>query len=167
MLKRKILNDLIEWKNRINKKSLIVSGARQVGKTFIIERFGSLYYEETVEINFKETPSAKDIFSGDLDVETLIMSLKFRFPDRKINPGKTLLFFDEIQECSEAVTALKFLTADKRFDVVVSGSLLGIDYNRASSYPVGYVDHLHMYALDFEEFLPPVRLPDNNGFGTM
>lgn len=153
MLKRKILHSLTCWKAEENKKCLILSGARQVGKTYIIEQFGSDFYEEMIEINFKEQPSAKEIFSGDLDVDTLVMALRFRFPDKKIQPGKTLLFLDEIQECSEAITSLKFFTICQQYDVIASGSLLGIDYRRASSYPVGYVDYLHMYGLDFEEFL--------------
>ncbi|MBR1743678.1 MAG: ATP-binding protein [Lachnospiraceae bacterium] len=153
MLKRKILHSLARWKAERNKKCLILSGARQVGKTYSIEKFGSDFYEEMIEINFKEQPSAKEIFSGDLDVDTLILALRFRFPDKKIQPGKTLLFLDEIQECSEAITSLKFFTICHQYDVIASGSLLGIDYRRASSYPVGYVDYLHMYGLDFEEFL--------------
>lgn len=79
--------------------------------------------------------------------------MRFRFPEKKILPGKTLIFLDEIQECQEAITSLKFWAIDNRYDVIVSGSLLGIDYKRASSYPVGYVDYLRMYGIDFEEFL--------------
>ena len=153
MLQRKIFTELRKWKESGNKKSLIVQGARQVGKTYAIERFGKEEYDEIVEINFKETPSAAGIFSGDLDVDTMITGLRFRFPDKKMIPGKTLIFLDEIQECEEAVTSLKFWTIDGRFDVIASGSLLGIDYKRASSYPVGYVDYIKMYGLDFEEFL--------------
>ena len=136
MLERKVTNDLIKWKNNNNKKSLVVRGARQVGKTYIIERFGELCYKEVLEINFKEMPSAADVFSGDLDVDTLVMALRFRFPDKKIVPGDTLIFLDEIQECEEAITSLKFWTKDSRYDVIVSGSMLGIDYKRASSFPV-------------------------------
>ncbi len=153
MLKRKISDELKHWVTHKNKKCLVVQGARQTGKTFIIERFAEDNYEEYVEINFKQTPSAAEIFSGDLTVENMVMSLRFRFPDKKISPEKTLLFFDEIQECEEAITALKFWALDNRYDVIASGSLLGIDYKRASSYPVGYVDYLRMYGLDFEEFL--------------
>ena len=141
------------WKEKKNKKCLVVQGARQTGKTFVIERFAEENYEEYVEINFKETPSAAEIFSGDLTVDNMIMSLRFRFPEKKLIPGKTLIFLDEIQECGEAITSLKFWALDNRYDVIASGSLLGIDYNRASSYPVGYVDYLKMYGLDFEEFL--------------
>lgn len=153
MLKRKISASIKEWIETKNKKCLVVRGARQTGKTYTIEQFAKENYEEFVEINFKEMPSAADIFSGDLTVNNMIMAIRFRFPDKKVIPGKTLIFLDEIQECSEAITSLKFWALDNRFDVIASGSLLGIDYNRASSYPVGYVDYLHMYGIDFEEFL--------------
>jgi len=153
MLKRKITNEIKKWTETKNKKCLVIQGARQTGKTFIIERFAESNYEEFLEINFKEMPSARDIFSGDLKVNEMIMAMRFRFPEKKIMPGKTLLFFDEIQECEEAITSLKFWAIDNRFDVISSGSLLGIDYKRASSYPVGYVDYLKMTGLDFEEFL--------------
>ena len=153
MLERKITNQLEKWKSTKTKKCLLVQGARQVGKTYIVEQFGRENYEEMLEINFKEHPDAAEIFSGDLSVDSLIMSIRFRFPNRKLSPGKTLIFFDEIQECEEAITSLKFWALDGRYDVIASGSMLGIDYKRASSYPVGYVDHLQMYGLDFEEFL--------------
>ena len=130
-----------------------MSGARQVGKTYAVERFGRESYPELVTVNFKETPSASGIFQGDLTVDRMVQALRFRLPNREVAPGRTLLFLDEIQECPEAITSLKFWTADGRYDVVASGSLLGIDYNRPSSYPVGYVDHLTLHGLDFEEFL--------------
>ncbi len=153
MLKRKAASFIENWIKTKNKKCLVVQGARQTGKTYIIEQFAKDNYEELVEINFKQMPSAAEIFMGDLTVENMVMSLRFRFPDKKIVPGKTLIFFDEIQECQEAITSLKFWAVDNRYDVITSGSLLGIDYKRASSYPVGYVDYLKMYGIDFEEFL--------------
>lgn len=153
MLRRKVIQELKDWKARPDRKALVVQGARQVGKTYAIREFGHSNYEEVVEINFKEAPSAVDIFSGDLDVDTLLTALRFRFPDRQFVPGKTLIFLDEIQECGEAITSLKFWTEDHRYDVIASGSLPGIDYKRPSSYPVGYVDYVKMYGLDFEEFL--------------
>lgn len=153
MLKRKAAALIKKWVDGKDKKCLIVQGARQTGKTFIIEKFAEENYEEILEINFKQLPSAADIFSGDLTVENMVMAMRFRFPEKKIVQGKTLIFLDEIQECPEAITALKFWATDNRYDVIASGSLLGIDYNRASSYPVGYVDYLRMYGLDFEEFL--------------
>lgn len=153
MLKRKATKDIKKWVESKDKKCLVVQGARQTGKTYIIERFAEDNYEEYVEINFKQMPSARDIFSGDLTVANMVMAMRFRFPEKKIAPGKTMIFLDEIQECQEALTSLKFWALDNRFDVIASGSLLGIDYKRASSYPVGYVDYLKMDGLDFEEFL--------------
>ncbi|MBO4899352.1 MAG: ATP-binding protein [Lachnospiraceae bacterium] len=153
MLKRKITERLKEWKNNKDKNCLVVRGARQTGKTYIIERFAEDEYEEVIEINFKEMPSASDIFAGDLDVQSMITALRFRFPEKKLDPHKSLIFLDEIQECENAITSLKFWAIDNRYDVICSGSLLGIDYKRPSSYPVGYVDHIDMYGLDFEEFL--------------
>ena len=153
MLKRKAAALIKKWNDLKDKKCLVVQGARQTGKTYIIERYAEENYEEYVEINFKQTPSAAEIFSGDLTVDNMIMAMRFRFPEKKIQPGKTLIFLDEIQECQEAITSLKFWAIDNRYDVIVSGSLLGIDYKRASSYPVGYVDYIKMNGLDFEEFL--------------
>ena len=161
MLKRKIINELKNWKEHKNKKCLVVQGARQTGKTFSVELFGKSEYDEIVEINFKETPSAAEIFDGDLSVDNMIMALRFRFPDKKIMAEKTLIFLDEIQECEEAITSLKFWAIDNRYDVIASGSLPGIDYKRASSYPVGYVDYLNMYGLDFEEYLWAMGINDD------
>lgn len=153
MLKRKITHSIKKWVDSKSRKCLVIQGVRQTGKTYIVERFAEENYEEIVEINFKQIPSAMDIFSDDLTVDNMIMAMRFRFPEKKIIPGKTLIFLDEIQECQEAITSLKFWALDNRFDVIASGSLLGIDYKRASSYPVGYVDYLKMYGIDFEEFL--------------
>lgn len=153
MLKRKIENILLDWKKQTSKKCLVVDGARQVGKTFAIKQFGENYYDELFYINFKETPSAMDSFTGDLDVNTLIFNFKLQNKNVSLFPEKTLIFLDEIQECEQALTSLKFWTIDGRYDVIASGSMLGIDYKRASSYPVGYIETQMMYGLDFEEFL--------------
>ncbi|WP_029318882.1 ATP-binding protein [Butyrivibrio sp. AE3004] len=161
MLKRKVTEQLKNWISAKDKKCLIVKGARQTGKTYIIEQFARDNYEETVEINFKETPSAAEIFSGDLTVDSMVMALRFRFPEKKIVPDKTLIFLDEIQECPEAITSLKFWATDNRYDVIASGSLLGIDYKRSSSYPVGYVDYITMHGLDFEEYLWGLGISDD------
>ena len=161
MLKRKVLEQLKNWTETRKKKCLIVRGARQTGKTFIIEHFAKENYEELLEINFKQAPSAAAIFSGDLAVDDMVMAMRFRYPEKKIDPDRTLIFLDEIQECEEAVTSLKFWALDNRYVVIASGSLLGIDYNRASSYPVGYVDYLDMYGLDFEEFLWGLGITDD------
>ena len=161
MLKRKVSAQLARWIGTKSRKCLIVQGARQSGKTYAVERFAEKNYEETIEINFKETPSSAEVFSGDLSVDSMVMALRFRFPDKKILPEKTLIFLDEIQECPEAITSLKFWALDNRYDVIVSGSLLGIDYKRASSYPVGYVDYVTVHGLDFEEFLWGIGIADD------
>ena len=153
MLKRKATDYIKNWINTKDRKCLVVQGARQTGKTYTIERFAEENFEELLEINFKQMPSAMDIFAGDLTVDNMIMAMRFRFPEKKIIPGKTLIFLDEIQECQEAITSLKFWAIDNSYDVITSGSLLGIDYKRASSYPVGYVDYLKIHGMDFEEFL--------------
>ena len=153
MLLRKITSALLQWKNKEKKKCLLVQGARQVGKTFSIHAFGKISYKEVLEINLKESRQDQLIFSGNLDVDTLIQAIRFRYPHLKLIPGETLIFLDEIQECPEAITSLKFWTLDGRYDVIASGSLLGVDANRSSSYPVGYVEYLRMTGLDFEEYL--------------
>ena len=160
MLKRKIFNNLLIWKKKKDKKCLVVQGARQVGKTFAIRAFGNENYEEVLEINFKESPGLKEIFSADLDTDSMLLAMAFRFPDKKIRPETTLIFLDEIQECPEAITSLKFWTEDGRYDVIASGFMLGIDYHRPSSYPVGYVEYLRMYSLDLEEFLWALQIND-------
>ena len=160
MLKRKIINELLKWKENENKKALVVTGPRQCGKTTAIRYFGAKNYRYVLEINFKETPDMAEMFRGNLNVDTLIMGMQFRFPDIVIDPRQTLIFLDEIQECAEAVTSLKFWTEDHRYNVICSGSLLGIDYNRASSYPVGYVDYIHMHSMDFEEYLWAVSISE-------
>jgi len=136
VLKRKIANDLNEWKKRENKLCLLVKGARQVGKTFIIDEFAHENYKHYTRINFDENPAYKAIFDGDLDVETLIKQISLRVPNAELIPNETLIFLDEIQNCPRARTALKFLAIDKRFDVIASGSMLGIHYKDVPSYPV-------------------------------
>jgi len=153
MLRRKIADELLKWKNREDKMCLVVKGARQVGKTFSIDKFARENYAYYTYINFDENPTYRAIFDGDLDVETLIKQISLRVPGAELVQGETLLFFDEIQNCPRARTALKFFAIDKRFDIIASGSLLGINYKDVPSYPVGYVEHLEMYSLDFEEFL--------------
>ena len=153
MLKRKIYDDLLHWKSRNDKQCLVVKGARQVGKSFIIELFARENYKYYKTLDFEKNPAYRVIFDGDLDINTIIKQISLRVPEVELIPGETLLFFDEIQSCPRARTALKFLTQDGRFDVIASGSLLGINYKEVSSYPVGYVEHLEMHSLDFEEFL--------------
>ncbi len=153
VLKRKIADDLVSWKLRDDRLCLLVKGARQVGKTFTIEAFAREHYKHYIRMNFDENPAYMKIFEGDLDVETLIKQISLRVPNAALVPDESLIFLDEIQNCPRARTALKFLALDKRFDVIASGSMLGIHYKDVPSYPVGYVETIDMYSLDFEEFL--------------
>ena len=156
MLKRKILDKLLEWKSNKEKKSLIIEGARQVGKTFIINYFGNNYYEQFIYINFLSNPKYKEIFIDNIDFKNVINKLR-RYPEFKnINfDNECLLFIDEIQECPEAITSLKFLTINEKFNVIASGSYLGLKFNKNAnfSYPVGYIEVIKLNPLDFEEFL--------------
>ena len=161
MLKRKAYSSLLEWKKKHDKKCLMVKGARQVGKTFLIREFGKREYQSFIEINFIKNPSTKDIFEGDIDAETICKRMTANIPGIELKPKKTLIFLDEIQACGRARSALKFLAEDGRFDVIASGSLLGLTYGEdgdplvetPESNPTGYEDFLTMYSLDFEEFL--------------
>ena len=136
-MKRKIERQLWEWKNNHERTCLLVKGARQVGKTYSIDRFARENYKHYTYLNFDENPAYKTIFDGDLDVETLIKQISLRVPDAELEEGETILFLDEIQNCPRARTALKFLALGGRFDVVASGSMLGIHYKDVPSYPVG------------------------------
>lgn len=153
MLERKITQKLLEWKKEEKKPCLLIRGARQVGKTFIIDKFARENYDNYIYINFELMPEYKKIFERNLDIKTLIMKLEVTFPDIKIEPNKTILFLDEIQSCPNARTALKSFALDGRIDVISSGSLLGLYYKEVSSYPVGYERTIDLYPLDFEEFL--------------
>ena len=152
MLRRKIENKMLEWKNNHQNIALIVLGARQVGKTYIINKFALDNYSKVISLNFLEHPDYIDIFDGGLDCETIIKQITLRIPNAYIEDGKTVIFLDEIQACPNAITALKFMAMDNRFDVIASGSLLGVSYDRVASFPVGYVERLEMNSLDFEEF---------------
>lgn len=161
MLNRKITQQLMEWKNRENHMCLLVEGARQVGKTFSIDQFAKSNYKYYVYINFEQMIDAKVAFEHDLDVDTILMNLSIHYPHMQFIPHETILFFDEIQSCPQARTSLKFFTLDKRYDVIASGSLLGINYKDVSSYPVGYEEHLQLLSLDFEEFLWALNIQAN------
>lgn len=162
MLKRKITNDLIQWYNNQNKQSLIIEGARQVGKTFIIKKFAEEYYKKQfIEINFIFQPQMKELFDGDISPDSLYLKLSLLYRDQFSSSNKILLFLDEIQACPNAITALKSFTLDGRIDVIASGSLLGVHYNQVTSFPVGHVQRLTLYPLDFEEFLWAMKHEDS------
>lgn len=161
MLKRKMYDKLLKWKNSRGKECLLIRGARQVGKTYLVRCFGRKEYESFIEINFHMQSDLKLIFSGNRSAEEIYKRMTANIPGIKLIPGKTLIFLDEIQKCADARTALKFLAEDGRFDVIASGSLLGLAYGKdddreveeVESVPVGYEKPVTMYSLDFEEFL--------------
>lgn len=152
-LRRKIDSFLTEWKNSENRKPLIVKGPRQVGKTESIRRFAMEAYRNVVYINFVEEPKYKKITEDGYKTEDIIRNISRIDPEKRFEEGETLLFFDELQEYPEIATALKFFCIDGRFDVICSGSLLGIHYKRIESNSVGYKSDYDMYSMDFEEFL--------------
>ena len=151
MLKRKIDNFLINWKNDKDHNPLIVYGARQIGKTTSIKEFGKTY-KHFIEINFIENPEYEQAFSS-FNVNEIIKKLSFINPDFVFEPHETLILFDEIQEYMNATTSLKFFKLDGRYDVICSGSVLGVNSSQISSVSVGFKDEYIMYPLDFEEFL--------------
>lgn len=161
MLKRKIYEDLLEWKAKKSRECLLVQGARQIGKTFIIEDFGKKHYASYIYLNFYQNPEHKKIFDGSLEAPEIYKKISLYVNGVKFIERDTLIFLDEIQDCPNARTALKFLAIDDRYDVIASGSLLGLHYKEMASIPVGYERTLEMYSLDFEEFLWAVgKTPD-------
>lgn len=152
-LKRKIDDFLIEWKNSKNKLPLIVKGARQIGKTNAIRNFGQNYYETFIEINFVLEPEFKSIFKRTFNVDEIIKEITMRRPEINLKPNNTLIFFDEMQECVSTATSLKSFKEDGRYDVICSGSLMGINYKKIESNSVGNKQDYIMHSMDFEEFL--------------
>ena len=156
MLKRKIEQRLTEWKNTQNKKPLIIKGCRQCGKTFSVLEFAKRNYTHVVYLNFFENPDYTSVFAGSLEIDNIIMMLSALLGKSAVFvPGETVIVLDEIQDCPEARTALKFFRIDGRFDVIGTGSLLGVKgYGKEpKSIPVGSETVIDMYPLDFEEFL--------------
>ncbi len=136
-LKRKIDDYLIEWKNSKDKLPLIVKGARQIGKTNAIEYFANSKYENFVNINFVLQPEYKTIFDDGFSVDKIISNISIINNDFVFDPGKTLIFFDEMQDCINCATSLKAFNIDKRYDVICSGSMMGINYKEIESNSVG------------------------------
>ena len=152
-LKRKIDDFLIEWKNSENRLPLIVKGARQIWKTNAIRNFGENYYETFIEINFALEPEFKSIFKRTFNVDEIIKEITMRRPEINLKPNSTLIFFDEMQECVSTATSLKSFREDGRYDVICSGSLMGINYKKIESNSVGNKQDYVMRSMDFEEFL--------------
>ena len=159
MLARSVTKSLEAWYGEPRRKALMVTGARQVGKTYSVREFAAAHYRVLLEINFAETPSAKAIFDGDLDAETVIANLT-AFSHTPLSPGETLVFLDEIQECPNARAAMKFLVEDGRFDYIESGSLLGVLYKDVPSLPVGYEQTIRMFPLTLLEFFRALGVQD-------
>lgn len=144
---------LYKWKEGKRRKPLIIEGARQVGKTWLMKEFGRQAYEDTVYINFDSNSKMSELFSSDLNTDRLIMGIEL-YAGRKINPNRTLLIFDEVQEVPRALSSLKYFYEDSpQYHIVCAGSLPGIALHEGTSFPVGKVDFLSLYPLSFKEFL--------------
>lgn len=150
---REAIEKLYKWKKSKHRKPLIIEGARQVGKTWIMKEFGSKAYADMVYINFDANTRMADLFASDLNIDRLIMGLEL-YSGKKINPDTTLLIFDEVQEVPRALSSLKYFCEDApQYHIVCAGSLLGIALHEGTSFPVGKVDFLSLYPLSFKEFL--------------
>ncbi len=150
---RMAMEKLLQWKESEGRKPLIIEGARQVGKTWLMKEFGQQAYADTVYINFEANRRMADLFADDLDTERLIMGLEM-YVGRKIEPGKSLLIFDEVQEVPRALASLKYFCENApQYHIVCAGSLLGIALHQGTSFPVGKVSFLKLYPLSFKEFL--------------
>ncbi len=152
-LRRKVDAFLDEWKSAGSRKPLIIKGSRQIGKTESILHFADANYENIIEINFVRDEKYKGIISDGYSAADIIKNISLIDPSKKFVPGKTLIFFDEITEFPEISTSLKFFCTDGRFDVICSGSMLGVNYKRIESNSVGYKTDYEMFSMDFEEFL--------------
>ncbi|MCQ2085464.1 MAG: AAA family ATPase [archaeon] len=160
MLERKVYSQLLDWKNREH-KCLLLYGQRQIGKTFIVERFAEKEYEHFVEFNLARDAEARSVFVGDQGVDRILSRISVLYPETVFEPGKTLIFLDEIQDCDVAYASLKSFNEDGRFDVIASGSLMGVKNPRLKGQventntlvPMGSVENLQMFGLDFEEYL--------------
>lgn len=152
MISRKIESELQHFMTDERKKALLITGARQVGKTYIIREFGRKHFRSFVEINFLENTTAKELFENAKSSQDLLLRLSM-VAESELIPGETLIFLDEVQECKEIVTAIKFLVEEGSYRYILSGSLLGVELKDIRSMPVGYMDIVEMYPLDFEEFV--------------
>ena len=153
LLKRKIDRFLVSWKQNPQRKPLIIKGARQIGKTRSVQAFGQANYESVIEINFVLQKKFRSIFDNGYEVDTIIKNISLLEPSWRFIPYKTLIFFDELQKCPDCATSLKSFNADPRYDVICSGSLMGIYYEEIESNAVGNKEDYEMHSMDFEEFL--------------
>ena len=151
MLKRKAIEKFAAWRNERGNRALLVTGARQVGKTYLIREFLRTEYENVIEFDLVEQRDVLDAFDAAHNTDELFMAIS-AFAGQRLVPGKTVIFIDEVQQCKEAITAIKYLVQRHEYDYVLSGSLLGVELRGVRSLPVGYVRVVDMYPLDFEEF---------------
>ncbi len=159
-MERLLMNQLLKWKNKKKRKPLIIHGARQVGKTWIMKEFGKRFYENCVYISFDNNERMKNTFEQDFDIRRIISALKIE-SGKKIEPQNTLLIFDEIQEVPKAMTALKYFYENApEYAIIAAGSLLGMSLHEGTSFPVGKVDFMHLFPLNFREFLLAVGEKD-------
>ena len=153
VLRRKIDQFLVDWKNAPSHKPIILKGARQTGKTTSVLQFAEQHYQSVISINFYEHPEYKQIFEDGYSPDAIIRNISLIHPEAKFPEGSTLIFFDEVQQYMDATTSLKFFSLDGRYDVICSGSSLGVNYCSVSSVSVGYKQDVNMFSMDFEEFL--------------
>ena len=158
MFKRKIMNEILRWEDslKIKKRALVIKGLRQVGKTTIVKQYCKEKYKNVVYINFMENTSLKKIFDHDLVVNDIVRDLSAALPNSKFVPNETVIIFDELQECSNARSAIKPFMIDGRYDIIATGSLIGLrGYNKKKSkgVPTGFEYTITMYPMDFEEYL--------------
>lgn len=152
-MERELLDQLVEWKNKSTRKPLMLKGVRQCGKTYLLKEFGKRYYDDTAYFNFEETEALKAVFEKDYDTKRIVFELGLHC-GKSIQPGTTLLIFDEIQECGRAITALKYFCENApEYHIVCAGSLLGIALQKQLSFPVGKVDFLTLYPMSFLEYV--------------
>lgn len=150
---RNAIEDLYKWKNKKNKKPLIIRGARQVGKTWLMKEFGKTAYTESVYINFENNQQMASLFATDMKIDRIITGIEI-YVGHKIDPDKALLIFDEIQEVPSALTSLKYFNENApQYQIVCAGSMLGVALHSGTSFPVGKVEFLDLYPLSFTEFI--------------
>ncbi len=160
--KRKAYDELLAWKKKTNHKPIIVEGLRQVGKSYIVSKFAKENYENVVLLDFRHDPEIRLSFKGTLEIDQIITSIQTRLPNNKIIPHKTCFIFEEIGDCDDARASLKSFAIDGRYDVIATGSLLGVDNYRKkhkAPIPTGYEEFLEMSSMDFEEFLWAMNTP--------
>ncbi|HPE95278.1 MAG TPA: ATP-binding protein [Bacillota bacterium] len=152
-MERKIIAELVRWKDKKNRKPLVLKGVRQCGKTYILKEFGSRYYESVAYFNFEETDALKTVFEKDYDTARILFELGMYY-GKTIYPDNTLIILDEIQECGRAITSLKYFCENApEYHIICAGSLLGVAIHENQSFPVGKVDFLTLYPMSFSEFL--------------